>query len=68
MLVVSSYIDTVFTNSPCDFQFKLRVLCDTQYGGKVVGNCSKHVTMAISITKAKYVDTLEVTKKMLNHI
>ena len=35
---------------------------------QLVGNCSKQVTVANSITKAKYVDALEVTKKMLNHI
>jgi hypothetical protein len=33
--VVKGYIDTVFINSPCDFWFKLRVLCNTQYGGTV---------------------------------
>src|SRR3989337_3251502 len=33
--VVKGYIDTVFINSPCDFQFNLRVLCNTQYGGTV---------------------------------
>ena len=31
--VVKCYIDTVFIISPCDFLFKLRVLCNTQYGG-----------------------------------
>ena len=67
--VVKCYIDTVFIFSPCDFRFKLRVLCNTQYGGTVVGNCSKQVTVANSITKAKYVAALEATKtKMLNHI
>ena len=68
VLVVSNYIDTVFIKAPCDFRFKLRVLCNTRYGGTVVGNCSKQVTMANSITKAKYVDALEATKKLLNHI
>ena len=67
VLVVSNYIDTVF-NAPCDFQFKLKVLCNTRYGGMVVGKCSKQVTKVNSITKAKYVDALEATKKMLNHI
>ena len=63
------YIDTVFIFSPCDFRFKLRVLCNTQYGGTLVGNCSKQVTVANSITEAKYVAALEATKtKMLNHI
>ena len=67
--VVKCYINTVFIFSPCDFRFKLRVLCNTQYGGTVVGNCSKQVTVANSITEAKYVAALEVTKtKMLNHI
>ena len=33
-----------------------------------VGNCSKQDTVAISITKAKYVDALEATNKILNHI
>ena len=66
--IVKGYIDTVFINAPSDFRFKLRVLCNTQYGGIVVGNCSKLVTVANSITKAKYVDALEATKKMLNHI
>ena len=66
--VVKCYIDTVFIFSPCDFRFKLRVLCNTQYGGTLVGNCSKQVTVANSITRAKYVDALEATKKMLNHI
>ena len=68
VLVVSNYIDTVFINAPCDFRFKLRVLCNTQHGGTVVGNCSKQDTVANSITKAKYVDALEATKKLLNHI
>ena len=67
--VVKCYIDTVFIFSPCDFRFKLRVLCNTQYGGTLVGNCSKQVTVANSITEAKYVAALEGTKtKMLNHI
>ena len=66
VLIVTNYIDTVFINAPCDFRFKLRVLCNTRYGGTVVGNCSKQDTVAIS--KAKYVDALEATKKMLNHI
>ena len=66
--VVKGYIDTVFINAPCDFRFKLRVLCNTQYGGTVVGRCSKQDTVANSITKAKYVDALEATKKLLNHI
>ena len=35
VLVVSGYIDTVFINAPCDFRFKLRVLCNTQYGGTI---------------------------------
>ena len=35
---------------------------------QLVGNCSKQVTVANSITRAKYVDALEATKKMLNHI
>ena len=30
--VVKGYIDTIFIISPCDFRFKLRVLCNTQYG------------------------------------
>ena len=68
VLVVSDYIDTVFINAPCDFRFKLRVLCNTQYGGTVSWNCSKQVTVANSITKAKYVDALEATMNMLNHI
>ena len=33
--VVKGYIDTIFIISPCDFRFKLRVLCNTQYGGAV---------------------------------
>ena len=66
--VVKGYIDTVFINAPCDFRFKLRVLCNTQYGGTVVGNCSKQVTVANSITEAKYVAAFEATNKMLNHI
>ena len=68
VLVVSDHIDTVFINAPCDFRFKLRVLSNTQYGGTVFGNRSKQVTVANSITKAKYIDALEATKKMLNHI
>src|SRR3989337_3396557 len=32
---VKGYIEAVFIISPCDFQFKLRVLCNTQYGGTV---------------------------------
>ena len=57
VLVVSNYIDTVFINAPCDFRFKLGIfLCNTQYGGMVVGNCSKQDNVANSITKAKYVD------------
>ena len=68
VLVVSSYIDTIFINAPSDFRFKLRVLCNTQYGGTVVGNCSKQVTVANSITEAKYVAVFKATKKMLNHI
>ena len=47
--VVKCYIDAVFIFSPCDFQFKLRVLCNTQYGGTVVGNCSQQDTVANSI-------------------
>ena len=35
VLVVSNYIDTVVINAPCDFRFKLRVLCNTQCGGTV---------------------------------
>ena len=36
---------------------------------QLVGNCSKQVTVANSITKAEYVAALEATKtKMLNHI
>ena len=35
---------------------------------RLVGNCSKQVIVVNSITKAKYVDALEVAKKMLNHI
>ena len=66
--VVKCYIDTVFIFSPCDFQFKLRVLCNTQCGGTVSWNLFKLVTVANSITRAKYVDALEATKKMLNHI
>ena len=66
--VVKCYIDTVFIFSSCDFRFKLRVLCYTQYGGTVVGNCSKQVTVANSITEAKYVAAFTATKKMLNHI
>ena len=63
------YIDTVFIFSPCDFRFKLRVLCNTQCGGTVSWNLFKLVTVANSITKAKYVAAFEVTKtKMLNHI
>ena len=48
--VVKCYIDTVFIFSPCDFRFKLRVLCNTQYGAMVVGNCSQQDTVANSIT------------------
>ena len=48
--VVKCYIDTVFIFSPCDFGFKLRVLCNTQYGGTVVGNCFQKDTVANSIT------------------
>jgi hypothetical protein len=33
--VVKCYIDTVFIISSCDFRFKLRILCNTQYGGTV---------------------------------
>jgi hypothetical protein len=54
VLVVSNCIDTVFINSPCDFRFKLMVLCNTRYGGTVFGNRSKQVTVTNSITKAKY--------------
>ena len=53
--VVKGYIDTVFIHAPSDFRFKLSVLCNTQYGGTVVGKCSKQVTVANSITEAKYV-------------
>ena len=36
---------------------------------QLVGNYSKQVTVANTITKAKYVATLEATEaKMLNHI
>ena len=66
--IVRSYKDTVFINAPCDFQFKLRVLCNTQCAGTVSWNLFKLVTVANSITRAKYVDALEATKKMLNHI
>ena len=52
--IVKGYIDTVFIFSPCDCRFKLRVLCNTQYGGTVFGNCSKQVAVANSITEAKY--------------
>ena len=68
VLIVSNYINIVFINAPCDFRFKLRVLCNTQYGGTVFGKCFKQVTVANSITRAKYVDALEATNKMLNHI
>ena len=68
VLVVSNYIDTVFINAPCDFRFKLRVLCVTQFGGTVVGSCSKQVTVANSITEAKYVTAFEATNKLLSHI
>ena len=61
VLVVSNYIDTVFINAPCDFRFKLRVLCNTRYGGTVFGNRSKQVTVANSITKAKYVAAFKAT-------
>ena len=47
--VVKCYIDTVFIFSPCDFRFKLTVLCNTQYGGTVVGNCSQQDTVVNSI-------------------
>ena len=60
LLVVSNYIDTVF-NAPCDFRFKLRVLCNTRYGGTMFGNRSELVTVANSITKAKYVAAFEAT-------
>src|SRR3989337_2835532 len=33
--VVKGYIEAVFIIPPCDFKFKLRVLCNTQYGGTV---------------------------------
>ena len=66
--VVTCHIDTVFIFSPCDFRFKLRVLCNTQCGGTVSSNLFKLVTVANYITRAQYVDTLEATKKMLNHI
>ena len=66
--IVRSYIDTVFINAPCDFLFNLGVLCNTRNGGTGSWNCSKQVAVANSITKAKYVDALEATKKMLNHI
>ena len=59
--IVKGYIDTVFINAPCDFRFKLRVLCNTRYGGTVFGNRSKQVTVANSITKAKYVAAFEAT-------
>ena len=61
VLIVSNYIDIVFINAPCDFRFKLSVLCNTRYGGTVVGNCSKHVTVVNSITKAKYVAAFKAT-------
>ena len=48
--IVKCYIDTVFIFSPCDFQFKLRVLCNTQYDGTVVGHCSQQDTVVNSIT------------------
>ena len=35
---------------------------------QLVGKCSKQVTVANSITEAKYVAAFEATKKMLNHI
>jgi hypothetical protein len=63
VLVVSNYIDTVFINAPCDFWFKLRVLCNTQYGGTVIGNCSKQVPVANSITEAKYVAAFKRDKE-----
>ena len=66
--VVKGYIDTVFIFSPCDFRFNLRVLCYTQYGGTVSWNLFKLVTVANSITRAKYVAAFKATKKMLNHI
>ena len=59
--IVRSYKDTVFINALCDFRFKLRVLCNTQYGGTVFGNRSKQVTVANSITKAKYVAAFKAT-------
>ena len=59
--VVKGYIDTVFIISPCDFRLNLRVLCNTQYGGTVFGNRSKQVTVANSITKAKYVAAFKAT-------
>ena len=65
---VKGYIEAVFIFSPCDFQFKLRVLCNTQYGGTVSWNLFKLVTVANSITEAKYVAAFKATKKMLNHI
>ena len=61
VLVINNCIDTVFINTPCDFRFKLRVLCNTRYGGTVFGNCSKQVTVANSITKAKYVASFKAT-------
>ena len=66
VLTVSNYIDTVFINAPRDFRFKLRVLCNTRYGGTVSWNCSKQVITANSITEAKYIAAFEATKKMLN--
>ena len=36
--VVKGYIDTAFINAPCDFRFKLRDLCNTQYDGTGFGN------------------------------
>ena len=68
MLVVSNYIDKVFISALSDFRFKLRILCNTRYGGTVSWNCFKQVTVANSIMEAKYVAALEATKKMLNHI
>ena len=62
VLVVSYYIDTVFINAPCDFRFKLRVFCVIH---NMVARCleivSKQITVANSITKAKYVAAFEAT-------
>ena len=43
-------------------------MCYTKFGGTVVGSCSKQVTVANSITEAKYVTAFEATNKLLSHI